>query len=70
VACGQRVTRGEVLILLEAMKMEHHITAPAAGVVREVRVRVGEQVATGTSLLVLDPIDSAAPAADVTHVTG
>jgi propionyl-CoA carboxylase alpha chain len=67
---GQRVAAGDVLVLLEAMKMEHHIRAAGDGVVSEVRVHVGEQVALGALLLVLDPIDSAATAADATHVTG
>jgi propionyl-CoA carboxylase alpha chain len=70
VTCGQRVAGGDVLVLLEAMKMEHHIKAPADAVVSEVRVQVGEQVALGALLLVLDPIDSEANTADRERVTG
>jgi propionyl-CoA carboxylase alpha chain len=70
VTSGQRVAGGDVLVLLEAMKMEHHIRAPADAVVSEVCVRVGEQVSLGAILLVLDPLDSAADAADGTQVTG
>jgi propionyl-CoA carboxylase alpha chain len=70
VTTGQRVAGGDVLVLLEAMKMEHHIKAPADAVVSEVCVRAGEQVALGALLLVLDPIDSAANTADLERVTG
>jgi propionyl-CoA carboxylase alpha chain len=54
VAPGQHVQAGEVLVVLEAMKMEHHIKAVADGVVEEVRVEPGEQVEMGTLLLVLE----------------
>ncbi|MFZ5540660.1 MAG: acetyl-CoA carboxylase biotin carboxyl carrier protein subunit, partial [Pseudomonadota bacterium] len=50
---GQRVAAGAVLLTLEAMKMEHALTAPAAGVVRAVHGRVGEQVAAGRVLVEL-----------------
>jgi biotin carboxyl carrier protein len=40
--------------VLEAMKMEHPMRAPEAGVVREVRVAVGEQVESGAVLLVVE----------------
>jgi 3-methylcrotonyl-CoA carboxylase alpha subunit len=39
---------------MEAMKMEHTIGAPAAGTVSEVLYAVGDQVADGAQLLVLD----------------
>jgi propionyl-CoA carboxylase alpha chain len=54
VAAGQHVQAGDVLVVLEAMKMEHHIKAVADGVVDEVRVQPGEQVEMGTLLLVLE----------------
>jgi acetyl/propionyl-CoA carboxylase alpha subunit len=44
---GARVEAGGLLVTLEAMKMEHAVTAPAAGVVEAVLVRVGEQVVRG-----------------------
>ncbi|MBB5871223.1 propionyl-CoA carboxylase alpha chain [Allocatelliglobosispora scoriae] len=50
---GQRVAAGELLMTLEAMKLEHPVHAPAAGVVSEVPVTVGAQVDTGTVLAVL-----------------
>jgi acetyl-CoA carboxylase carboxyltransferase component/pyruvate/2-oxoglutarate dehydrogenase complex dihydrolipoamide acyltransferase (E2) component len=52
---GQRVEAGQHLGLLEAMKMEIAFTAPVAGVVSEVRVKKGQQVAAGEPLLVIDP---------------
>lgn len=52
---GQRVEAGRVLVVLEAMKMEHRVHAPADGVVTAVLVAVGDQVATGTELLAFTP---------------
>jgi acyl-CoA carboxylase subunit alpha len=53
-AAGDTVTGGQLLMIVEAMKMEHRITAPHAGVVREVRARPGDQVAAGDLLAVID----------------
>ncbi|MEU9333588.1 5-oxoprolinase/urea amidolyase family protein [Streptomyces sp. NPDC048290] len=52
---GDRVTAGQPLLTLEAMKMESRVTAPADGVVSEVLARPGDQVEAGTALLVLSP---------------
>jgi 3-methylcrotonyl-CoA carboxylase alpha subunit len=57
VAQGQRVGQNQPLVVLEAMKMEHVIEAPHAGVVTEVRVHVGEQVSSGAQLLTLGSAD-------------
>ncbi len=54
VATGERVKGGDLLLTLEAMKMEHQITAPVDGLVKELPVAVGEQVANGAVLVVLD----------------
>jgi 3-methylcrotonyl-CoA carboxylase alpha subunit len=54
---GQSVDRGAPLMILEAMKMEHTISAPAAGKVTTINYRAGEQVAEGADLL---DIESAA----------
>jgi len=52
---GDAVTAGQPLLWLEAMKMEHRVTAPADGVLRELRVAVGQQVEVGTVLAVVTP---------------
>ncbi|SEK01108.1 acetyl/propionyl/methylcrotonyl-CoA carboxylase subunit alpha [Paraburkholderia diazotrophica] len=51
---GAVVEKGQPLLVMEAMKMEHTIGAPAAGKVAEVLYGVGDQVADGAQLLVLD----------------
>jgi 3-methylcrotonyl-CoA carboxylase alpha subunit len=54
-AKGTRVTRGTPLLVMEAMKMEHTIVAPADGVVDEILFGVGEQVAEGAALVQFTP---------------
>jgi propionyl-CoA carboxylase alpha chain len=54
VAPGGTVAQGQLLMIVEAMKMEHRITAPRAGTVSEVRARPGDQVNGGDLLAVLD----------------
>jgi propionyl-CoA carboxylase alpha chain len=54
VAAGDAVATGQLLMIVEAMKMEHRITAPRAGTVSEVRARPGDQVSGGDLLAVLD----------------
>jgi acetyl/propionyl-CoA carboxylase alpha subunit len=61
VAVGDTVRAGEVLVVLEAMKMEHAVRAPHDGVVHELDVAVGAQVVTGAVLVVVE----AAPEPDV-----
>ncbi len=51
VAQGDRVTRGQVLVVLEAMKMKNAIRAPQDGVVLELPVQPGQNVAHGDPLL-------------------
>ncbi len=48
---GTRITRGTPLLVMEAMKMEHTLQAPADGVVNGYRVRSGEQVGDGAALV-------------------
>lgn len=50
---GQEVQRGDGLIIVEAMKMENEIRAPAAGVVKEVRVKERDAIEKGALLVVI-----------------
>jgi 3-methylcrotonyl-CoA carboxylase alpha subunit len=52
---GERVRAGDLLVVVEAMKMEHAIRAPHDGVVRAVKYQAGERVAEGAVLVELDP---------------
>ncbi|MFN8626968.1 MAG: carboxyl transferase domain-containing protein [Candidatus Binatia bacterium] len=59
---GEQVAAGQLIGLLEAMKMEVAVHAPVAGAVKEVCVRAGQQVAAGDVLLVIEPASDAAAA--------
>ena len=48
---GDAVEAGQVLVIVEAMKMENEIRAHTPGVVRELAVAVGDSVTSGQSLL-------------------
>jgi len=48
---GQHVKKGDALVIMEAMKMEHTIAAPGDGVVDEILYDVGDQVADGAPLI-------------------
>jgi len=50
---GDRVTAGQVVLVLEAMKMEHQVVAPADGVLCEVRISQGAQVNAGDVLAIV-----------------
>ncbi|SFW74081.1 urea carboxylase [Pseudomonas sp. NFACC04-2] len=54
VEVGARVAAGDVLVILESMKMEIPVLAPVAGVVREVRVQPGSAVRAGQRVVVLE----------------
>src|SRR2546425_609764 len=54
VEAGARVKKGQPLLILEAMKMEHTITAPADGVVKLINFAAGEQVLEGAELITLE----------------
>ncbi len=51
---GDRVSKGQVVVILEAMKMEHRIMAAEDGIVREVRAFPGQQMEAGALLLVIE----------------
>ena len=53
VGSGQSVSAGDVVMVLEAMKMETEVRAPSAGTVAEIRVKEGDAVALGAPLLAL-----------------
>ena len=59
---GEQVSKGRTLVVMEGMKMEHHVSAPSDGTVVEVLVSAGQQVDNGEPLLVFEV---AADASDV-----
>jgi acetyl/propionyl-CoA carboxylase alpha subunit len=58
VAVGQTVATGAVLMVLEAMKMEHSLTAPWPARVTALHVQTGQRVEEGTDLVQLEPADA------------
>ncbi len=55
VAAGDRVARGQVLVVMEAMKMEISLSAPSAGIVGRVAANVGSMAEEGQVLVEIDP---------------
>ncbi|MCL2009602.1 MAG: biotin/lipoyl-binding protein [Synergistaceae bacterium] len=53
VSAGAAVKSGDLIVILEAMKMENEIFATASGTVKEVRVKRGNSVSTGDALVVI-----------------
>ena len=53
VSVGQAVKAGDVLVIIEAMKMENEVAAPCDGVVKQIVANKGAVVATGDTLLVI-----------------
>lgn len=53
-AVGAHVATGQVLVVMEAMKMEHHIAAPFDGEVTDLPIAVGDQVDNGALLLTIE----------------
>ena len=50
---GQQVSKGDVIVVLEAMKMQHTITAPTDGIVTQLAVTAGSQVESGAVLAII-----------------
>ncbi|HEY1333395.1 MAG TPA: acetyl-CoA carboxylase biotin carboxyl carrier protein subunit [Myxococcaceae bacterium] len=55
VSVGQKVAAGDVLVILESMKMEMPVEAPEAGTVKEIRCQPTQPVNEGDVLVVLTP---------------
>jgi acetyl-CoA carboxylase biotin carboxyl carrier protein len=55
VSVGQKVAAGDVLVILESMKMEMPVEAPDAGTVKEIRCQPSQPVNEGDVLVVLAP---------------
>ena len=51
---GSSIKKGDTLVILEAMKMEHKVLAPDNGKIKEVLIKENEQVENGATLVVLD----------------
>jgi len=51
VEAGRKVEKGDVLMIIEAMKMENHIVSPREAEIEEINVNVGDSVETQTQLL-------------------
>jgi pyruvate dehydrogenase E2 component (dihydrolipoamide acetyltransferase) len=60
---GDRVKKNDSLITLESEKASMEVPAETDGVVQDVRVKVGDKVSEGATILVLSPSDAAAPKA-------
>ena len=56
---GASVTRGQRLAIIEAMKMEHTLTASVDGTVAEIAATAGAQIAEGAKVMVINPADGA-----------
>jgi acyl-CoA carboxylase subunit alpha len=61
IVVGAQVAAGDLILTLEAMKLEHAVYAPEAGVVTELHVEIGTQVEAGAVLAVVTPQASADP---------
>lgn len=54
VKAGQKVSQGEILVVLDAMKMHNRILAPVSSTVKEVNVKPGDRVPKGFVMIELD----------------
>jgi len=58
VSQGEKVVKGQRLLTLEAMKMEHGLVAPFDGFVAELNAQAGAQVGDGTVLAKVEPAEA------------
>lgn len=61
VAAGQAIEPGTPIIIVEAMKMQNELSARSAGVVADIKVKPGDTVTQGQTLVVIKPADVTAP---------
>ena len=66
---GEAVASGQTLVILEAMKMEHIVTAEKSGVVQQILVRPDAMVAAGDALVLLEPSEHVEAATNTAEVT-
>ena len=59
VSVGKAVRKGDAVLVMESMKMEHVITSPVSGVIRALNVALGDTVLEGHALAFVEPTDSA-----------
>ncbi len=57
VAVGDMVREGDVVVVVESMKMEHDVVSPASGMVESVNVRAGQVVTAGDDLAAIRPVE-------------
>ena len=55
VSDGDRVTKGDQLLVLEAMKMENALPAPISGTIKKINLNVGDQVAKNDIICLIAP---------------
>jgi biotin carboxyl carrier protein len=55
VEVGQDVSEGDVILILEAMKMQNEVVAPVSGTVREVNCQAGSAIEANLPLVVIEP---------------
>ena len=55
VKVGDSISKGDAVVILEAMKMEHEVNAPADGKVSEIYIKKEEQLENGALLMIVDP---------------
>ena len=58
VALGDEVTEGQVVMILEAMKMQNEIQAPVSGTITEIHCEEGQSIEANVPLLVITPPES------------